>query len=107
MALDKQLASVDPGAVFSAPEDVLDNMDLTALEKREILRRWAYDVAEMAVAVEEGMPEAGSNDLQHRIFLALGTLPGDLGETGPTKQHGLAAASTRKQTRDGDGAKGT
>ena len=106
MAFDRQLALLDPGAVFATPREGQESRELTTAEKIDILRRWAYDAAEVAVAVEEGMPEANGNDLQRRIFLALGELAADLQDTGPTKQHGLATAAIGEGSRGG-GSQGT
>jgi hypothetical protein len=105
LALDRRLALLDPGAVFATPEEVLDSTELMASEKSEILRRWAYDVVDSAVAVEEGMPEAAGNDLLQSIFLALGRLSSDLDSIGPTKQHGLPVERDRNEAggRDADG----
>jgi len=60
-------------------------------QKVEILRRWEYDAAEVAVAVEEGMPDRDDEDLLRRILLALDRLTGglDVERSGPSKQHGL------------------
>ena len=71
------------------PEEVLRAPHLTDAEKADTLCRMAYDAAEMAVALEEGMPGEES-DLQRRIMLALGQLHRgiDVEHTGPTKQHG-------------------
>ena len=101
MALDKQLALLDPGAVFATPEEVRDSTELTTAEKTDILRRWAYDAAEVAVAVEEGMRDSGRDDLQRRIFLVLEALGGDFRATGPSKQHGLPVASSEDEPGDG------
>lgn len=89
--VDRALARVDPAAVFDTPEQVRDHADLTVDEKVEILKRWAYDDAEAAVAGEEGMPGDARDDFQQRILLALEALGGDaaLEPIGPTKQHGL------------------
>lgn len=89
--LNKELARLDPAAVFAGPEEVRDHGELTREEKVEILKRWAYDDAETDVAGEEGMPGETPNDLQQRIFAALETLGGEaaLEPTGPTKHHGL------------------
>jgi hypothetical protein len=93
--LNSDLAVLDPSAVFATPEQLRDSADLTTDEKIDILSRWAYDESEMAVATEEGMPEAGQSDLQHLILLALRALGSDveLERTGPTKQHGLPVTS--------------
>ena len=45
-SIDMEKAIIDPGSVFSTPEDVEGHTDLTQEEKIEILRRWEYDAAE-------------------------------------------------------------
>ncbi len=99
--IDKDLARLDPAAVFETPEQVRDHDVLTADEKIEILRRWAYDDADLDVAGEEGMPGETDDDFQRRILLALQAVSGDaaLDPTGPSKQHGLAGA--RRSRGDG------
>jgi hypothetical protein len=91
--MDKRLAMLAPTEVFATPEQLRDSTELTRGEKVEILKRWAYDVAESAVALEEGMPEADRDDLQRRVLLALSALADgldlDFEHAGPTKQHGL------------------
>lgn len=92
--IDLDRALLDPGSAFAVPADVVAHPGLTSLQKIEILRRWQYDAAEDAVAVEEGM-RGEDNDLLRRILLALEQLSGGpVGEhTGPTKQHGLGVRS--------------
>lgn len=89
-------ALMDPQSVFTSPEALRDHPTLTADQKIEILRRWEYNAAEEAVALEEGMPGEES-DLLRRILIALGTLAGplDLQRTGPSKQHGLPRSAIR------------
>ena len=90
-----ELARFDPGAVFAAPEDVRDDARLTTEEKIDILRRWAYDDAEIDVAVEEGMRDAGESRLLRRILSALSLLDDvDLERTAPSKQHGVSVSRT-------------
>lgn len=102
--LNKDLARLDPAAVFAVPEEVRDHGDLTREEKIEILKRWAYDDAEADVAGEEGMPGETPNDLQQRIFAALDSLGGEAAfePTSPTKQHGLPGrhGSSRRDADD-------
>lgn len=90
--VDLRLAMLDPAQVFETPEDVGGNESLTRDQKIAILRRWAYDDADVSVAGEEGMP-GGAGDLQQRILLALKCLGDgldpDFERVGPTKQHGL------------------
>jgi hypothetical protein len=90
-AADVERAMLEPASVFATPEAVLTHDELTKEQKIEILWRWEYDAAEVAVAVEEGMP-GEDNGLLRRVMLALGTLTGplDMEHTGPTKHHGLA-----------------
>lgn len=90
-------AMLEPAAVFTAPEAVVPAGDLTNEQKIEILRRWEYQAAEEAVALEEGMP-GEENDLLRRILIALGELTGslDLERTSPSKQHGLSREAIKK-----------
>ncbi len=79
-----------PSAMFSSPRCVLEQTGLSHKQKIDILHRWAYEAAERAVALEEGMPD-GEEDLQRQILLALAELHGrvDVEHCGPTKHHGL------------------
>lgn len=83
-------ALTDPGALFSSPEGVLSDEQLTEPQKIEILRRWAYDADELAVAEEEGMSGNGQ-PLLERILLALEQLGAavDTEHSPPTKQGGI------------------
>lgn len=83
-------AMLDPAAVFDTPEEIVRDADITRAQKIELLRRWENQVADEAVALEEGMPGEES-DLPRRILVALGELAGpiDLERISPTKQHGL------------------
>lgn len=87
--------SPDAGPVFETPEEVRDSPTLSAEEKIRILRSWAYDDAEMSVALEEGMPDAPDNDIERRVLVILEELAGDLDleDTGPSKQHGVPSRS--------------
>lgn len=98
--MDKELlekALLDPGSVFGSPEAVLTEAGLSQDDKIEILRRWEYNAAEEAVALEEGMPGEES-DLLRRILLALGKIAGpiDVEHTGPSKQHGLSREAVKR-----------
>ena len=90
-------AMLEPEAVFGIPENVLREEGLSTKDKIEILRRWEYQAAEEAVALEEGMP-GDETDLLRRILVAIGELAGplDLERTSPTKQHGLARDAIKK-----------
>lgn len=80
-----------PSAVFASPRAVLESAELSRRQKIDILQRWAYEAAELAVADEEGMSD-GDEDLQRQILLALAALEAssDSEHSGPTKHHGLA-----------------
>ena len=53
-AFDLERALLDPVSVFERPEDVLTWPNVELREKIEILCRWAYDAAELAVAEKKG-----------------------------------------------------
>ena len=93
---DLEQALLDPPSVFATPETVVAHPALTAAQKIEVLQRWAYDAADISVAVEEGMPGA-EEPLLRRITLALQGLAGplDLDRAAPSKQHGLARDDLR------------
>lgn len=83
-------ALLDPSSVFISPSQVIERAGLSAEQRIEILRRWEYDAAESAVALEEGMP-GNESDLLRQILLALAGLTGgiDVEQIAPTKQHGI------------------
>jgi hypothetical protein len=91
-------AIFDPGSAFKSPEDLAAHTDITAGQKIEILRRWAYDASENSVAVEEGMPGEVS-DLLRQILVVLNKLTGgvELEHIGPTKQHGISKSAISTQ----------
>jgi len=80
----------DPESIFENPEAVAEHPSLTLEQKIEILRSWEYDVAEVAVAEEEGM-QGPENILLQRILLVLARLTHgrDVEFVALTKQHGL------------------
>ncbi|MGD9671308.1 MAG: hypothetical protein AB7U75_20050 [Hyphomicrobiaceae bacterium] len=96
-----QKALLDPQSVFEVPENVIVATDLTRDQKVEILRRWEFNAAEEAVALEEGMPGEESN-LLRRILMALGEVAGpiDVDHTAPTKNHALSRAALKKPLDD-------
>lgn len=53
--IDLEQAMLDPGSVFASPEALRDQPSLTQEPKIEILRRWAYDAKQLAVAEYQGM----------------------------------------------------
>lgn len=90
MPIDYERARLVPAAVFASPWEVVNCADLTREQKIDVLLRWAYDSAELAVASEEGMPD-GANDRQDQILSALEALQEhvDTERPGPTKHHGF------------------
>jgi hypothetical protein len=72
-SIDLELALLDPGAVFTTPEELLISGALTRQQKLEVLRRWEYDARESSIATDEGMPD-GDNDLLHRILVTIDQL---------------------------------
>jgi len=89
-ALDYQKALLDPASIFENPEEVLEQAELSKDQQIEILRRWAYDANEVAVAEEEGMEGDGPLILQ-RVLETLDKVSGgiDVRHSGPTKQDGV------------------
>ena len=72
--MNRNLAVLDPSSEFDTPEHVSDCAELATEQKIEILKRWAYDGSESAVAAAEGMPEGPRAGLQRRILLAFHAL---------------------------------
>jgi|TARA_R100000005_G_scaffold95741_2_gene78487 radical SAM superfamily enzyme len=94
--IDFDKAMLDPGSVFDTPEEVATRPDLTLDQKIEILRRWAYDASELAVAEEEGMI-TGEQSLLARVLKELDRLGDgyDSSHTPPTKHGGISRSSIR------------
>lgn len=92
-SIDMHLALLDPQQVFSSPEEVVNHPALEREDKIRILRRWEYDVRDLEVAEEEGMPASGvqPEGLLKRILTGLTTLGADLtAETSTPTKHGNA-----------------
>ena len=70
---DIEKARMDPAAIFATPQDVVKNQQLSSELKEEILRRWAYDARQLAVAEEEGMVD-GEPSILLAVFDALNEL---------------------------------
>lgn len=89
-------ALLNPAAVYATPAEVIADGALSPAQRIEILRRWEYDASEAAVAVEEGMPD-GDTDLLHQILKALEQVGAnvDVGDVGPTKQHGIPRSAVK------------
>ena len=83
--LDYDRALCDPAAHFADPAAVLDTRALTTEQKIAVLRQWAYDENEIAVAAEEGMPGPESELLQ-KIVAALAVLDPGGRPAAPNKQ---------------------
>ena len=85
---------VDPSEYFDRPADILAAATLSVDQKRELLKRWEYDIREMMVADEENMPDkSGSSDeLAHdrlpEIAAALSELGVDPDDTDPPTKQG-------------------
>lgn len=89
-SVDMHLALQDPQQVFTDPEAVVDHPALKRDDKIKILQHWEYDVRDVEVAEEEGMPSDNSEGLLKRILKALealGASPGTDDTRSPTK-HG-------------------
>lgn len=76
---DLERARLKPSSVFTRPEQVLEVPDLTRAERIEILRRWAYEADQPALAQEEE-PPAGELMLTDRIQNALDLLESEAGD---------------------------
>jgi len=90
MADKKTLA--DPSTMFKDPQEVVQRNDLSRDQKIEILQRWEYDIRELQVADEEGMPQSPAQpvslDAISKALHALGVEP-DVEKSAPTKQRGI------------------
>ncbi len=82
---DKETAKHDPASVYKLPSNVLVDDTLTRAEKIDILRRWAYDEREKAVAEEENMirSEAERGNMLDEILRCLLVLGVDKDEDSP------------------------
>jgi len=81
--VDLDHALLDPAAEFATPDDVVGAAQLSREQKIEILRRWAYDARELAVAEEEGMSAGASPGNLDAVVAALTRLSGSVaGEPG-------------------------
>ena len=69
--IDLEPALVNPAAVFSSPSHVVADPALTLQNKRDILRRWAWDEYLWDLATAEGMPEGERPSCLHEVELAL------------------------------------
>lgn len=85
-----EIAKLDPAREFKHPSDILKDRSLSREEKIDILRRWAYDEREKAVAEEENMQSsnANSSNILDEILSCLIELKvtSDQTKSPPTKQ---------------------
>jgi hypothetical protein len=84
-SIDYAKALDDPAAQFAEPADIVAADELSKEQKIALLRQWAYDEREIAVATEEGMP-GNESPLLQRIVATLGELDPDGTTDAPTKQ---------------------
>lgn len=67
MMSELEQAKIDPSSVYNRPLDILKDQSLTREQKIDLLRRWAYEERELAVAEEENMLSHGGT--KHEVFL--------------------------------------
>jgi hypothetical protein len=89
--MDDKKIQADPSTIFKRPQEVVDRKDLSRDQKVEILRRWEYDMRELQVADEEGMPATDAQpvtlDAVLNALRALGE-SSEVERSAPTKQGG-------------------
>lgn len=85
-----EAAKIDPAKVYARPKDVLKDNSISREEKVDILRRWAYDEREKAVAEEENMQSSGSegNNILDEILNCLIELKETDQTSPPPTKHG-------------------
>lgn len=89
--VDYEFAKLDPASVFKSPRAVVEDATLTREQKIDILKRWAYDARELAVAEEENMLSKSHLDdenLLHQILNCLLLLGVDHDQTSPPTKQG-------------------
>ena len=64
---------LDPASVFAHPMQVVYAKDLTAAEKRAVLRSWEADARALQRADDEGM-QVGKRSRLHDVEIALACL---------------------------------
>ncbi|WP_259782161.1 hypothetical protein [Aestuariispira ectoiniformans] len=90
--IDYEKVLLDPTSMFVSPEALLADENFSIPQKIELLRRWEYDVCEVDVAEEEGMPVSDKEEnMLERILTALDALGAevDTDHTPPTKHGGI------------------
>ena len=71
--MDLEKARLDPGSVFTSPEELCESPGLSTEQKVDLLLRWAEDAREIDVAEEEGMG-GGESSMLERILSVLDSL---------------------------------
>ena len=90
--IDYEKVHLDPTSMFVSPEALLADKNFSVPQKIELLRRWQYDVCEVDVAEEEGMPATDdAENMLERVLAALAALGAeiDTDHTPPTKHCGI------------------
>ncbi len=72
---------------FGTPEAVVEDPDLTTVQKRALLSSWEYDCRALEVAEEENM-QGGEGSLLQRVLEALRRLGHDAGASASPTKHG-------------------
>lgn len=101
---DLTRALVDPASTFDTPQAILRSTDLSREQKLEILCRWAYDAAELAVAEEEGMAGGEPSQLD-AVMQALDELTQgfDAERVAPTKHGAVCLVAPREDADEPPG----
>lgn len=83
-------AKFNPTKYFKRPMDVFEEGSLSREDKIKILRSWAYDELDKAVAGEENMlgPDSDKTNLLEEISKLLIKLGADPQDSAPNKQGG-------------------
>jgi hypothetical protein len=71
--MDLETARLDPGSVFTSPEELCESPGLSREQKIDLLLRWAEDARELDVAEAEGMG-GGETSTLAQILSALDSL---------------------------------
>lgn len=72
-----QEAKTNPAAVYDDPAEVLEDTDLTRVEKIDVLRQWYQDANQLQTAAEENMTGGEPDRLRSvsKALLSLGVSP--------------------------------
>jgi hypothetical protein len=96
--VDLKRAMIDPASLFRSPDEVIGNERLSRENKIEILCRWAYDTAELAVAEEEGMGGGESADTGAVLRALDRVIRIEPHSSAPTKQGGFCIRQPHRLT---------